>query len=161
MHRQVLYVAFGGRFGLEYYGKNNAPQRRSNNVYDEFYANRGDNSYGSYRRMEDASHSYRSYDRYGGGSGSSTNNRSTYRNRGSSSSGWWDTGLTWPYVMLVLVVSFIAQRVFGISPYTVLFFLNVLARRRGGGRYWAPRQRYGGGWGYNRHRPWRGGMWGR
>jgi len=156
----VLYVAFGGRFGLEYYGKNNAPQSRSNNVYDEFYASRGDNSYGSYRRTEDASHSYRSYDRYGG---SSTNYHSGYRsrNRGSSSSGWWDTGLTWPYVMVVLVASYIGQRVFGISPYTVLFFLNVLGRRRGGGRYWAPRQRYGGGWGYNRHRPFRGGMWGR
>jgi hypothetical protein len=148
---QVLYVAFGGRFGLEYYGKNNraTPPGRSNAVYEDFYKSRNENHYNH--------HSSNSYDRYGGDS-----------SRASSSSSAW--GGYYSYTMVVGAVACIAQRFFGVSPYQAIFFVTTLMGRRGGRVF--PRRRYGG-WGgmglggggggfgnYNfRHR--RGGMWGR
>lgn len=146
---QVLYVAFGGRFGLEYYGTNNrgSPPRRSNDVYEDFYKSRNQN------------HNYQSRDNY--------NHRGHRSSSSSSSSSDW--GGFYPYMMVLGAVACISQRFFGISPYQAIFLVTTLMGRRGGRV--DPRRRYGG-WGgmggggggfgrnYNfRHR--RGGMWGR
>lgn len=150
---QALYVAFGGRFGLEYFGKNNKPPRRSNAVYEEFYRTRNNEIYQGHQE---------SYNSYGG---------SSRRSRHSSS--WSDNGYSggtmypqssssysggYLYIIMVVGVSYFARSFFGIE------LLNMLPRR-------GYRRRFGGwggrGWGgrnnvfgrnHFRHRP--RGMWG-
>ena len=137
---QVLYVAFGGRFGLEYYGNNHrgSPSRRSNDVYEDFYKSRNQNL------------NYHSRDNY-----YPRGHQSSSPSPSPSSA----FGGFYSYIMVLGAAAFISQRFFGISPYQAIFLVTTLMGRRGGRVY--PRRRHDGfGRNYSfRHR--RGGMWGR
>ena len=165
----VLYVAFGGRFGLEYLGKSKtSSRRRSNSVYDDFYQSRSGNN----RQTYDSNYGRRTTTSSSYGSNGNGSSRSSYNSNYSTSSygNYWGTGSglsNGQYMLLVLILSFGSQRFFGIGPMQLLFWLNMLNGRRN--RFFAPRYGFGGGgWGghgmyYNpraghyRHRP--GGMW--
>lgn len=157
----VLYVAFGGRFGLEYLGKNNnSSSRRSSSAYDEFYQSRNSNSrrydtnYDRYGRSYDTN-----YDRYGRSTSSYGRRSNSWSSYGSGSGSYGH----YPYMLIVLGASYIAQRYFGVGPYEAMLFVNLLLGRRNRG--FMPRRGYGWGNGMHfgarpryHHRP--GGMWG-
>jgi hypothetical protein len=171
----VLYVAFGGRFGLEYIFNNNNDNSRTNsgkystdnNVYEEFYRDRNQRNRQQddrrYRQDEDYSRQQNRNHRDNYDSSSSYNSR---RSSSHSSSSWWDSSGTssllsgqYSHMLIIGGVVFVANRL-GISPYQAIFFVNMLMGRRGGGG----RRRGGfggpgmmGGFGNVRHRP--GGMW--
>lgn len=143
----VLYVAFGGRFGLEYLGTNGStPPRRSDAVYEEFYRNR--------YRAEDRRHSYDHY---------TENSYAHYPRRRSSSSwssSWGLGGGSYSYALMVLGLTFLGR---GRVPLQMLFFNNLLGGRRNGFRHrrrhgWGRRGWGGGGFdrnfGYNPYRGW-------
>uniref|UniRef100_A0A7S4EI96 Uncharacterized protein n=1 Tax=Pseudo-nitzschia australis TaxID=44445 RepID=A0A7S4EI96_9STRA len=155
----LLYVAFGGRFGLDYFfngnthgGSSRSSRRhsgsgggRSNDVYDEFYRSRNERN--NRRPMQQEDHTRHSYGRHSYSSNS---------NSSSSSSGYG----YYAHMLLLAVVVYVA-RLFGISPYQAIFFVNMLVGRRGGGMI-RGRRGFGGGYfgGGNlnfRQRP--GGMW--
>ena len=152
---------------MEYFGKNNSSSRRSSSVYNDFHRERLKR-----RRLEiihNPDYSASEWDSTSYGS-----SRSSYGNNYVSTSSYGNAWGSWgrsssslsngSYMLLVMVLSYIGQRFFGIGPYQVLFWVNMLAGRRN--RWFAPRRGFGG-WGqgmyYNpraaqyRHRP--GGMW--
>jgi len=152
----LLYVAFGGRFGLEYIGKNNAgaPHRRSNEVYEDFY-----------QRRSEPHHGYHSSQSYGRSSSSSSQNRDGYyRSHRSRSSSYSDIYSYFSF-FLVAILLYIGNvdlpRAMRWRRYGGLGG-NGFFRHRGWGGNGFLRQR---GWmgngypryGYRR----RGGMWGR
>lgn len=171
----VLYVAFGGRFGLDYIFNNNDDNSRTssgkystdNSVYEEFYRDRNQRNQQQddrhYRQDEDYSHQQNRNHRNNYDSSSSYDRR---RSSSHSSSSWWDSSGTssllsgqYSHMLIIGGVVFVANRL-GISPYQAIFFVNMLMGRRGGGG----RRRGGfggpgmmGGFGNMRHRP--GGMW--
>ncbi|MGK3745203.1 MAG: hypothetical protein ACI90V_012064 [Bacillariaceae sp.] len=172
----VLYVAFGGRFGLEYIFNNNNDSSRTssgkystdNNVYEEFYRDRNQRNQQQdrhYRQDEDYNHqqNHNHQDNYDSSSSSSYNSR---RSSSHSSSSWWDSSGTssllsgqYSHMLIIGGVVFVANRL-GISPYQAIFFVNMLMGRRGGGGrrgrgFGGPGMM--GGFGNMRHRP--GGMW--
>jgi len=147
-----LYVGFGGRFGLEFFGKDRSPRRRNNDVYEDFYRSRNQEHYQDpqrdYHRQD--SQTYRDSSSSRSGSyGDSSYYQSSPRRQSSS---WWDgmggTGSSYySYMAVVAGVTFVANR-FGISPYQAMFFVNMLMGRRGGmGGRFMPRRGYGGGFG--------------
>ena len=177
---QVLYVAFGGRFGLEYFGKSNSSSRRSSSVYK---SRRSSSVYKDFHRerlkrrrheiIHNPDYSASDWDSTSSG-GSRSSYGNNYHNRDYSTSSYGNSWGSWgssgsslsngSYMLLVVVLSYIGQRFFGIGPYQVLFWVNMLAGRRN--RWFAPRRGFGG-WGqgmyfnprtaHYRHRP--GGMW--
>mmetsp|Transcript_23480 Transcript_23480/g.26158 ORF Transcript_23480/g.26158 Transcript_23480/m.26158 type:complete len:406 (-) Transcript_23480:150-1367(-) len=148
----LLYVAFGGRFGVEYLINNdnnrNANSRsgsyRTDNVYEEFYRDRNQRNL-QHNRQQSSHHHREHYD-------SSSYDSRHHRQRSHSSSSWWDGSSSSGYYYHMLLMGSIAfvARYFGISPYQAIFFANMVMGRGGGRR--------GGMMGGNmRHRP--GGMW--
>jgi tetratricopeptide (TPR) repeat protein len=141
----VLYVAFGGRFGLEYFGSRSDrhlhPQ--SGNAYDEFYQQRR------------TSHDYHSRDRYDPYAGRyhdpHDNSGSPHHHHGRRSHSWSFGGDNASTLLILAGVAYLAHRN-GINPFQALFFANMAmgGRGRGMGRN---RGMFGGGYG-------RGGMMG-
>ena len=125
----VLYVAFGGRFGLGYLfnSDNNRSRGHTDNVYEEFYRDRDRHNvqHRNYYQHEDYSSNYQSQNH-------NNHHRDSYRTRRSrSSSSWWDSGTG--YILLLGGVTF-AARYFGISPYQAMFVVNMMLGRQGRGR---------------------------
>jgi len=152
----LLYVAFGGRFGLEYLFNNDnnrdansrSGSYRTDNVYEEFYRDRNQRNLQQNRQQNNYHHHHREhYD-------SSSYDSRRHHQRSHSSSSWWDGSSSSGYYYHMLLMGGIAfvARYFGISPYQAIFFANMVMGR-GGGR----RRGMMGGLGNMRHRP--GGMW--
>ena len=150
-------MAFGGRFGLNYFfngnshrGSSRSSRRhgrgdggRPNDVYDEFHRSRNERNNRRPMQQQDR-------DRHSYGSGT----RTSYSSDSSSGYGYY------AHMLLLAAVVYVA-RFFGISPYQAIFFVNMLVGRRGGGMIRGRRGLgggYFGGGNFNfRHRP--GGMW--
>jgi len=160
----VLYVAFGGRFGLEYvFGSQDRHARNYNsNAYEEFYQSRQrqqqqQQSY-NYHDSRSRHHGHQSNDYYDPYSGQ-------YR-RSSSSNGysWGGSSGNYSSMLMLAAVAYIAHRN-GMNPLQALFFVN-MAMGRGRGRRpfmnrnrgWGPGMMGGGGGFRHRGRP-GAGMW--
>lgn len=141
----VVYIAFGGRFGLESaFSQTTTRPTRGNygagNAYDQFYRERAsssnyyDSSYRTNSHRTHARNTYSDYD-YGDDYGY-RGRRSSYGYSGSS----WDASL--PSIALVGGLAYLCH-VAGINPLHALMMMNVFGRRRvrhfGGG--------FGGGFG--------------
>ena len=152
-----LYVAFGGRFGLERWGNQPAQRRRGNyhsgNAYDQYYkeqrrSSHGDTQRGNYYDRYSASQQQREKDEY------YSMGRSRESRRGGSLSSLWSS-LHMPNLfdgsfqsMAILAgIAYMCHRN-GINLMQVMMLLNMangggMGRRRGfGGHVF----RYGGGW---------------
>lgn len=154
----LLYVLFGGRFGLDTMLWNNkAPQQKlqgdySNNVYntyrqqqqrrdsESYYSRRSSNNrnsnYGSYNNNNNNQYDDATYYGSGGGYGASSYNYGGSNSLGSSE---------WLYIPVLLGGFYVAYQM-GISPWQVLMLMNVVGGRR---RYMG-----GGGMRYRRRRGW-------
>jgi tetratricopeptide (TPR) repeat protein len=145
----ALYVAFGGRFGLD-----STPTRRGN------YGT--GNAYDQYRKSYSTSTSYNSYN-YRDNSNSNSNSNTQRPRRTSSSSFQWsslDGGSLAPLIMMAGAVYLMYRN--GVNPVQALMIVNMFAggrgRRRGfnppmggmgwggGGMRWGGRGRRGGRW---------------
>lgn len=166
----LLYVAFGGRFGLEnMFATNNSPRRGhygQGNIYDQ------------YRQRDTRSSTGSTYDRHDGYRASTTG-RSTYSQGGHNSyggtyndysygngggyygggyGGGYSMGLdSLPSLAILLGVAYICHRN-GINPLHAMFMMNMMGGRRrrrfgygmggmgmgGGGFGYGGRMRYGG-----------------
>jgi tetratricopeptide (TPR) repeat protein len=142
----VLYVAFGGRFGLEYLSSPPSSAERRN-AYEEFYQERRQRQL----QQEQASRSRQQYDPYGGGydyANDNTYHQSYSRQRRGNS--WGSGGLgggsnNLPTLLLLATVAYVAHRN-GINPFQALFFANMAMGGRGRGGL--GRGLYHGGWGH-------------
>jgi Tetratricopeptide repeat len=147
----VLYVAFGGRFGLEYLSSSSSPSghRSSSDVYRDFYQERRQLQFHEQQHHGRSNNNNNNnnrdyYDLYAGTGYDSYHSRSSRR---SSSWGMVGGGGNNYGTMLMLAgVAYIAHRN-GINPFQALFFANMAM----GGRGRRPRGFYpgggGGGWG--------------
>ncbi len=162
----VLYVAFGGRFGLGYlfsagdeapntkqyragnYKRTASPSGRGNyepgNAYDRFY--HGDRT--THKRSMHTGESGHQREAPRMGSYEYQYRPKTAARRGSSFS-LLDGNLV--SIMLLLGMSFCCYRL-GINPFHVLMMMNLFTAQRGGGGF---RRMYG--MGYGMPRPWWGG----
>jgi hypothetical protein len=139
----VLYVAFGGRFGLEYLSSPSSSSTERRNVYEEFYQERRQR----HQNQEQGSRNRQYYDPYGGGYNYASDDQAYSRHRRGSSWGFGGYGgsSSFPASLLFLAaVAYVAHRN-GINPFQALFFANMAmgGRGRGGLR----RGIYPGGWG--------------
>lgn len=121
----VLYVAFGGRFGLE---SLYAPSRRGNyergNIYDQYrqrhqYTPYYDNSHYSQRGTNYGSTNHH---------GNNNNNNHGYGNVGYSS----PDGSSLASLAMILGAAYLCHRN-GINPMHAMFMMNMMRRRRGYG----------------------------
>ncbi|KAG7345333.1 expressed tetratricopeptide repeat protein [Nitzschia inconspicua] len=126
----ALYIAFGGRFGLEYLSSTSSASRHknhisNNDVYQEFYQDRRRRQY----REQQARSGRNTYDPYEGTSGRGNSFYSSSRRRGNTWSGDVNSYVT---MMIMAGVAYIAHRN-GINPFQALVFAN-MAMGRGGHR---------------------------
>mmetsp|Transcript_2647 Transcript_2647/g.4802 ORF Transcript_2647/g.4802 Transcript_2647/m.4802 type:complete len:426 (-) Transcript_2647:52-1329(-) len=143
----VLYVAFGGRFGLDELFSGSKRELRGNygsgNVYDQYHGR------GKDARPTGASTGYSSkHQRYGNDDASSYQGQSSRNNEyiprqtnyhGSSSSqsssfhfpNLFDGSL--PSLVILGAIGYLCHR-FGINPFHVIGMLNMVTGNRGGGR---------------------------
>ena len=132
---------------MEYFGKSNTSSRRSSSVYDDFHRDRLS------RRRNEIIHNpdYSASDWDSSRSSYSRNYGNNYRNRNYSTSSYGNSWGYWgrsccslsggSYMLLVLGLSYIGKRFFGIGPYQVLFWVNMLTGRRIG--WFAPFRGWG------------------
>jgi len=168
-----LYVAFGGRFGLEHYlgGDRRRPQRgnyRTGNAYDQYYEGQRRTTTSETRRGEytyQTNNKHRDYSRTSAYSSRGNNDQyrdgySTYYNNDHdhyasrrSRGGWNNGGVSFQMPNLfdgslqsMLMLAGIAYMCYrnGVNPMQVLFFLNMM---NGGRRRNRGMFRYGGGMG--------------
>ena len=158
----VLYVAFGGRFGLEYL--NGSGDGRGGSYDGSYGGGRGNSAYDQYRQRRRTESSYSSGSYSGGGSydhggydpyrdrsySAGRTGSGGYGYRSSSSSGFhlFDGSLQ---SMALLAAAVFACHRLGISPWQALFMMNAAGRiggRRGGRRPRAYGGMGGGGFGY-------------
>ena len=161
-----LYVAFGGRFGLERLGNHQGRRRgnyHSGNAYDQYYEGQRRSSHGETQRGDyyDQSSSYQKYNhgnRYASNQREkdeyySTGSSREYGREGSLSSLWSSFHLpnlfdgSFRSMTILGGIAYVCHRN-GINPMQIIMFLNMMnggGRRRGiGGHVF----RYGGGGGF-------------
>jgi hypothetical protein len=171
----LLYVAFGGRFGLEALGSNSSPKRgnyQSGNAYDQYYEGQRRSTTSETRRGEYQYSRNDNTDRYSStGSNYQHNGNNDYhsssRQQQSSRRGGGAGGSSFhlPNLfdgslqsMLILGGVFYVCHRNGINAMRILFFLNMMngrgRGRQGGGMFGYGRGMGGGMGGFGRHRRW-------
>lgn len=142
----VLYVAFGGRFGMEYLSSSSSSSSTGRrNVYQEFYQERRQRE--RQQHQEQTSRSRQYYDPNG--------SRYDYRRENVSHQSYAPRGNSWglggvggfnsfPTLLLLAAVAYVAHRN-GINPFQALFFANMAMGGRGRGGL--QRGFHHGGWG--------------
>ena len=151
----ILYVAFGGRFGLDCLFGDSGDSRRGNY---------GDgNAYHRYRNRHFDQDTTRPSSRYSSPYSSSGGHSSSSYQRHYQDDYYYDPprsrsshyhnnyGTSFPSIVIILGGAFICHRFLGINPFQILWMMNMMQGRRGRFRFGG--MRYGGGFGggmYNR-----------
>ena len=118
----VLYIGFGGRFGLV--------SRRNN--YQSYRGNyKGDNAYNRYSNHNTNQYNYESQS-YSDEAFQRSQHRSPYSSRSHSSTSYHLFDESFVSMGIILAVIFVANRFFGISPIQAFWFLQMITGRGGG-----------------------------
>lgn len=129
----LLYVAFGGRFGLEFLSSSSPTGRlsegggRQQDVYREFYEERAHRQYNEQRNRNGHQNTRERYDPY---EGASRGYDPYHPGRPKNSNSWGGDSSGYGTMLMLAGVAYVAHRN-GINPFQALFFANMAVGGRG------------------------------